>query len=158
MLHEIGCLAWFCSRSSRFRDRRTPDYATRQWSPGKVLPLRLLGVGQTRSYFTTGRKFVAGAGIAPAFAPSKGAVLRLDDPAMNWWPARVTLPVQRIKSPLHHFNACRPKWCSRQDSHPHWRRSRRRASALGYASRRKWSLQPGMLRQEFFTKEIRRLL
>src|SRR6266536_2494055 len=27
----------------------------------------------------------------------------------NWWPARVTLPVQRIKSPLHHFNACRPK-------------------------------------------------
>ena len=25
------------------------------------------------------------------------------------WPARVTLPVQRIKSPLHHFNACRPK-------------------------------------------------
>src|SRR5207302_1177735 len=36
----------------------------------------------------------------------------------TWWPARVTLPVQRIKSPLHHFNACRPKWCSRQDSHP----------------------------------------
>ena len=36
----------------------------------------------------------------------KGHVLLLDDPAMNWWPARVTLPVQRIKSPLHHFNAC----------------------------------------------------
>jgi len=53
---------------------------------------------------------------------------------MNWWPARVTRPVQRIKSPLHHFNACRPKWCSRQDLHLHWRRSRRRASALGYAS------------------------
>ena len=32
----------------------------------------------------------------------------LDDPAMNWWPARVTRPVLRIKSPLHHFNACRP--------------------------------------------------
>ena len=28
----------------------------------------------------------------------------------SWWPARVTLPVQRVKSPLHHFNACRPKW------------------------------------------------
>ena len=34
---------------------------------------------------------VAGAGIAPAFAPSKGAVLLLDDPAskgdglMDWW-------------------------------------------------------------------------
>src|ERR1017187_463267 len=25
------------------------------WSPGKVLPPRLLGVGQTRCYFTTGR-------------------------------------------------------------------------------------------------------
>src|ERR1017187_3035789 len=25
------------------------------------------------------------------------------------WPARVTRPVLRIKSPLHHFNACRPK-------------------------------------------------
>src|SRR5438876_1121273 len=45
--NEDGCLAWFCSRSSGVRDRRTPDYATRQWSPGKVLPLRLLGVGQT---------------------------------------------------------------------------------------------------------------
>jgi hypothetical protein len=66
-----------------------------KWSPGKVLPPRLLGVGQTRYYFTTGRvftdchycalsKLAAGAGIAPAFAPSKGAVLRLDDPAMNW--------------------------------------------------------------------------
>src|SRR5947207_13993393 len=26
----VGCLAWFCSRSSGVRDRRTPDYATRQ--------------------------------------------------------------------------------------------------------------------------------
>ena len=98
-----------------------------------------------------------GAGIAPAFAPSKGAVLRLDDPAFKWWPARVTRPVPRIKSPLHHFNACRPKWRSRQEwtsqvlrygfpkrdgslsrtaKHLHWRRSRRRASALGYASKR----------------------
>ena len=29
---KIGCLAWFCSKSSGFRDRRAPDYATRQWS------------------------------------------------------------------------------------------------------------------------------
>src|SRR5882762_6023220 len=79
----VGCLAWFCSRSSGVRGRRTPDYATRQWSPGKVLPLRLLGVGQTRYYFTTGQKLSAGAGIAPAFAPSKGAGLRLDDPAFQ---------------------------------------------------------------------------
>ena len=53
------------------------------WSPGKVPPPRLLGVGQTRYYFTTGRKLATGAGIAPAFAPSKGAVLRLDDPAVG---------------------------------------------------------------------------
>ena len=31
-------------------------------------------------------KLAAGAGIAPAFAPSKGAVLRLDDPAINGGP------------------------------------------------------------------------
>src|SRR5690242_1977832 len=27
----------------------------------------------------------------------------------RWWPAGVTRPVPRIKSPLHHFNACEPK-------------------------------------------------
>ena len=32
---------------------------------------------------------------------------------MNWWPARVTRPVLRIKSPLHHFNACRPEYGAR---------------------------------------------
>jgi hypothetical protein len=65
----------------------------------------------------------------------------LDDPAKNWWPARVTLPVQRIKSPLHHFNACRPKWCSWQDSHLHCRRSRRRVSA-GWTTRAEWMEPP----------------
>src|SRR5205814_1544182 len=65
---ENGCLAWLRSRSSGVRDRRTPDYATRPavalcamvrqaigspsrnlgegWSPGKVLPLRLLAGGR----------------------------------------------------------------------------------------------------------------
>src|SRR5258708_3798133 len=39
---ETGCLAWLCSRSSGVRDRRTADYATRQWSPGRELhPQRL---------------------------------------------------------------------------------------------------------------------
>ena len=76
----------------------------------------------------------------------------------NWWPARVTLPVQRIKSPLHHFNACRPKRCSRQDSHLHWRRSRRRVSAVGLRERTKWVLQPVLIRRDCFTKAICRLL
>src|ERR1043166_5325657 len=45
------------------------------WSPGKVLPLRLLGVGQTRYYFTTGRKLAAGDGFAPPTALSKSVEL-----------------------------------------------------------------------------------
>src|SRR5580658_9083878 len=57
----------------------------------------------------------------------------LDDPA-NWWPASVTLRVQRLKRPLLHFKACRPKWCSRQESHLHCRRSQRRVSA-GWTTR-----------------------
>jgi hypothetical protein len=158
MLQEIGCLAWFCSRSSGVRDRRTPDYATRQWSPGKVLPLRLLGVGQTRYYFTTGRKLAASLGFGPRPTGSKPDMLLLHHEARNWWPARVTLPVQRIKSPLHHFNACRPKWCSRQVSHLHWRRSRRRVSAVGLRERTKWVLQPVLIRRDCFTKAICRLL
>ena len=96
----------------------------------------------------------------------------------EWWPARVTRPVLRIKSPLHHFNACRPNGARGRSGPPrsckmvsqiklfafasaghlHWRRSRRRASALGYASKMEWSLLPVLPRQEFFTKEIRRLL
>lgn len=39
------------------------------------------------------------------------------------------LSVQRIKSPLHHFNACSPKDCSWQDLHLHSLRSRHSASA-----------------------------
>ena len=76
----------------------------------------------------------------------KGRCPTVRRPGNKWWPARVTRPVLRIKSPLHHFNACRPKigspsrsstgegWCSWQDSHLHWRRSRRRASS-GWATR-----------------------
>jgi hypothetical protein len=35
----------------------------------------------TSSFYLLPLKVAAGAGFAPAFAPSKGAVLRLDDPA-----------------------------------------------------------------------------
>ena len=39
----------------------------------------------------------------------KGRCPTIRRPGNKWWPARVTRPVLRIKSPLHHFNACRPK-------------------------------------------------
>jgi hypothetical protein len=35
----------------------------------------------------------------------------------GWWPARVTRPVLRIKSPLHHFNACRPQEVTNEKRH-----------------------------------------
>ena len=77
----------------------------------------------------------------------------------NWWPARVTLPVQRIKSPLHHFNACRPKLVLAAGFAPALATlSTSCLCSLDYASRMKWSLQPVTLRHDFFTKEIRRLL
>jgi hypothetical protein len=77
-------------------------------------------------------KLAASPGFAPGLSGSKPGMLRLHHEAVNlhqvvgrhkgwpacrslksegWWPAGVTLPVPRIKSPLHHFNACRPK-CS----------------------------------------------
>jgi len=42
--------------------------------------------------------------------------------------------------------------------HLHWRRSRRRVSAVGLREQKNWILQPVLPRQDFFTKEIRRLL
>ena len=41
--------------------------------------------------------------------PGNELARRAEAPSEGWWPARVTRPVLRIKSPLHHFNACRPK-------------------------------------------------
>jgi hypothetical protein len=49
------------------------------------------------------------AGAAPAGSPYKGDLQAAAERQRKWWPARVTRPVLRIKSPLHHFNACRPK-------------------------------------------------
>jgi hypothetical protein len=49
------------------------------------------------------------AGAAPAGFPYKGNLQAAAKRQRQWWPARVTRPVLRIKSPLHHFNACRPK-------------------------------------------------
>ena len=85
------------------------------WSPGKVLPPRLLGVGQTRYYFTTGRvlahchKWLPGLESHQHSRLQRALSYDWTTRQENWWPARVTRPVPRIKSPLHHFNACRPK-------------------------------------------------
>ena len=46
----------------------------------------------------------------------KGRCPTIRRPGKNWWPAGVTRPVLRIKSPLHHFNACRPKWACRVEA------------------------------------------
>ena len=51
------------------------------------------------------------AGAAPARFSYKENLQAAAERQRKWWPARVTRPVLRIKSPLHHFNACRPeKW------------------------------------------------
>ena len=51
------------------------------------------------------------AGAAPARFSYKENLQAAAKRQRKWWPARVTRPVLRIKSPLHHFNACRPeKW------------------------------------------------
>ena len=66
----------------------------------------------------------ASLGFAPRPSGSKPGMLRVTPrgnewarrakaPSEGWWPAGVTRPVLRIKSPLHHFNACRPK-CTRR--------------------------------------------
>ena len=49
------------------------------------------------------------AGAAPARFSYKENLQAAAERHRKWWPARVTRPVLRIKSPLHHFNACRPK-------------------------------------------------
>ena len=78
-------------------------------------------------------------------------------------PEVVATSPYRIKSPVPvccGFDSV--KWCSRQASHLHWRRSQRRVSAVGLrellAQGQAWILQPVMLRQNRFTKAIRRLL
>ena len=55
-------------------------------------------------------KLAAGNGIAPLTSLSKSdELLVTPSRSRKWWLARVMRPVLRIKSPLHHFNACEPK-------------------------------------------------
>ena len=61
----------------------------------------------------------------------------------KWWPARVARPVLRIKSPLHHFNACRPKIGARDRICTCTGDALNVVSLLlDYASKKEWSLQP----------------
>ena len=157
---EIGCLAWLCSRTSDVRDRRTPCYATRQYvvvaREGIAPPTSLCKRDMILFHHRAVEAQLANIGCRgwnrTSIRAFKGRCPTIRRPG-KWWPARVTLPVQRIKSPLHHFNACRPKWCSRQDSHLHWRRSRHRVSAVGLRERNGWSLLPVLPRPDFLTKE-----
>ena len=78
-------------------------------------------------------------------------------------PEVVATSPNRIKSPVPVYCGFSSlKWCPRQDLHLHWRRSQRRVSSVGLrellAQGQDWSLQPVMLRQNRFTKAIRRLL
>src|SRR6266540_4903912 len=77
----------------------------------------------------------------------------------NWWPARVTLPVQRIKSPLHHFNACRPKLVLAAGFAPALATLSTSClggclQRLGLRERTKWVLQPVLIQRDCFTKAI----
>ena len=94
------------------------------------------------------------AGAAPAGSPYKGDLHAAAERQRKWWPARVTRPVLRIKSPLHHFNACRPEDGSR---------CRIRTCTgdvlnvvsllLDYARKDNWGLPPVLPRHDFLTKE-----
>ena len=83
-----GCLAWFCSRSSGFRDRRAPDYTTRQMEMvargGSAPPISGCRpdviLFHHRAVKVRFIKMAAGAGLAPAQPPSKGGVLLIRRP------------------------------------------------------------------------------
>jgi hypothetical protein len=85
---KIGCRGWICTNISAFKGR-CPTIRR----PGKL-----------ESKKDEGRSMKEERHRARLFILHTFSFLLL-----GWWPARVTLPVQRIKSPLHHFNACRPK-------------------------------------------------
>ena len=99
----------------------------------------------------------------------KGRCPTIRRPGNKWWPARVTRPVLRIKSPLHHFNACRPKigspsrsstsegWCSWVLAHGHHLDVVLVAACqgLGYTSGI-WSPHPELHRTGSHTKGVHR--
>ena len=88
-MEKNGCLAWFCSRSSGFRDRRAPDYTTRQMRmvarEGAAPPIAGCRPAVILFHHRAGRsstcqKLAAGAGFAPTRPPSKGGVLLIRRP------------------------------------------------------------------------------
>ena len=107
LLQDIRCQrpahCWLCNEAMVAREGSAPS--TSGCRPDVML-------FHHRAVEARPAKLVASPGFAPGPSGSKPGMLRLHHEAVNWWPARVTRPVLRIKSPLHHFNACRPKWCS----------------------------------------------
>lgn len=77
----------------------------------KITGLPSPGFTPGPSVSETGVLLALSTGIVPACQHSCYQTIR-----QSWWLARVMRPVLRIKSPLHHFNACEPKWCPRKDS------------------------------------------
>ena len=125
-----GCLARFCSGAFGFRDRRAPDYATRQLVAREGSAPSIPGCKPDVMLLHHRAVEIGCRGTTRTFILAfKGRCPTLRRPGNKWWPARVTLPVQRIKSPLHHFNACRPKRA-------------RRAEARSEAKSEGWSQSP----------------
>ena len=90
------------------------------------------------------------AGAAPAESPYKGNLSRFGigtKRQRKWWPARVTRPVLRIKSPLHHFNACRPEKWSQSRVLPSAELAYETGLSAGSIAKTvKWYARPVMLR------------
>ena len=161
-----GCLARFCSRSSGVRDRRAPDYATRHlkvvaWegsapSISGCRPDVMLFHHQAVEARLSNTGCLAW--ICTKTVGVKARHAAVTPRGNEWWPARVTRPVPRIKSPLHHFNAYRPMMVLAAGLAPALATLSTSCLCIGLREQMEWGLQPGLHRQGFFTKEIRRLL
>lgn len=130
----IGCLAWFCSRVlahcqvSGFRDRRAPDYTTRQMKmvarEGAAPPIAgcrpAVILFHHRAVEVRFIKLAAGAGLAPARPPSKGGVLLIRRPGKEMVGERGLAPPRltdsrSVGSAIPSEPLAR-KWCSRPES------------------------------------------
>ena len=86
-VNGAGCLARFCSRSSSFRDRRAPDYATRQLRSrsGKY---GAVNFGPTLRLPQSALRVVAREGTAPSTSGCKPDVMLFHHRAVEARPAK----------------------------------------------------------------------